>query len=105
MCGGWYKRKQKRRDGDGNWNFANGCEGGRMEVGRNRDPDPRHKGARLSESAGKKEEKDDKARPEQVAEHRRTQKNKGGGPHQGVFWPVDGAIRCRRRCRKNAMLS
>ena len=55
-----------------------------MEVGRKRDPDPRHKGARLSESAGKKEEKDGEARQgpnrSQNAAGRRKKKQREEGP-------------------------
>ena len=80
---------KQRRDGEGNRNFENVCEraGGRGvgRKGRFTFPVLRHKGARLSETAGKEEEKNGKARPEQVAE-RRAQKNKEKG-NGGVFWP------------------
>ena len=70
-----------------------------MEVGRKRDPDSRHKGARLSESAGKKEEKDGKARQGPSSSRKKT-KGKGhtgacSGALTGPYVVVVGAARTR----------
>jgi len=87
---------KQRRDGEGNWNSENVCEGGGAWSRKKREvyvPCPAPQEARLSETAGKKEEKNGKARPEQVrVAERRTQKNKEKG-NGGVFWPSLTAVR------------